>query len=67
MKTMTKKQMAEEILQSSSAMGVSERRFYNNVNRQTKGWIKHLYDDVMNAPNESEKKLNADYAMNWLR
>lgn len=65
--TMTKKQMAEEILQSSSAQGVSETRFYKNVNRQSKEWIQKAYDYVMNSKDEKEKVLNADFIMQWLR
>ena len=67
MGTMTKKQMAEEILQSSSAHGVSETRFYKNVNRQSKEWLQKAYDYVMNSKDEKEKILNADFVMQWLR
>ena len=64
---MTKKQMAEEILQSSSAMGVSETRFYKNVNKQSKEWIERSYDMVMISATAEEKKRNADFVMQWLR
>ena len=67
MKTMTKKQMAEEILQSSSACGVSERRFYKNVDKQSKEWFQRAYDYVMNSKDEKEKIMNADFIMQWLR
>lgn len=67
MQIMTKKEMAEEILQSSSAMGVSETRFYKNVNKQSKGWIERSYNYVMNSKTAEEKKLNADFVMQWLR
>lgn len=60
---MTKKDMAEEILQNSSLMGVSERRFYKNVNKQPKGFIKMLYDDVMSASSDEIKKSRADRSM----
>ena len=63
---MTKKEMAEEILQNSSLMGVSERRFYQNVTRQGKGFIKRLYDSVIESKTETERKQNADSAMGWL-
>lgn len=64
---MTKKEMAEEILQSSSAIGVSETRFYRNVNYQTKDWIKRAYNMVMKSESDEKKKLNADFVMQWLR
>ena len=64
---MTKKEMAEEILQSSSAIGVSETRFYRNVNYQTKDWIERAYNMVMNSESDEKKKLNADFVMQWLR
>lgn len=64
---MTKKEMAEEILHSSSAMGVSKTRFYKNVNKQSKEWIERLYYYVMNSKTVEEKKLNADFAMQWLK
>lgn len=64
---MTKKAMAEEILQSSSAIGVSETRFYRNVNYQTKDWIERAYNMVMNSESDEKKKLNADFVMQWLR
>ena len=63
---MTKKEMAEEILQNSSLMGVSERRFYQNVTRQGNGFIKRLYDSVIESKTETERKQNADSAMEWL-
>lgn len=59
---MTKKEMAEEILQNSSLMSVSEYRFYKNVNKQPKGFIKMLYDDVMSAGSDETKKSRADHA-----
>ena len=64
---MTKKEMAEEILQSSSAIGVSETRFYRNVNYQTKDWIERAYNMVMNSESDEKKKLNADFVMQWLK
>ena len=64
---MTKKEMAEEILQSSSCVGVSESKFYKNVNHQTKEWIERSYNHVMNSKDEKTKKLNADFVMQWLR
>lgn len=64
---MTKKEMAEEILQSSSAMGVSETRFYKNVNRFAKEWIERAYNMVVNSESEEKKKLNANFAMQFLR
>ena len=64
---MTKKEMAEEILQNSTCQGVSETRFYKNVNKQPKGWIEHSYNYVMESKTAEEKKLNADFAMQWLR
>ena len=67
MEKMTKKQMAEEILQSSSAKGVSETRFYKNVNKQSKEWIERSYNMVMVSTTEEEKKRNADFVMQWLR
>ena len=66
-KTLTKKEMAEIILQNSSCMGVSETRFYKNVNHQTKGWIERSYNYVMESKTAEEKKLNADFVMQWLR
>ena len=66
-KKMTKKEMAEEILQSSSAKGLSETRFYKNVNKQPKGWVEHLYNCVMESKTAEEKKLNADFGMQWFR
>lgn len=67
MKEMTKKQMAEEILQNSSCNGVSENRFYKNVNRQTKSWLERAYKMVMESETESRKKLNADFVMQFLK
>ena len=64
---MTKKEMAEEILQSSSAIGVSETRFYKNVSKQPKGWIERCYNAVVEAKTESEKKWHADYAMRYFQ
>ena len=64
---MTKKAMAEEILQSSSAIGVSETRFYRNVNYQTKDWIERAYNMVMKSESDEKKKLNADFVMQWLK
>ena len=64
---MTKKEMAEEILQNSSCVGVSESRFYKNVNRQSKDWVERSYNYVMDSKTESEKKLNADFVMQWLK
>ena len=64
---MTKKVMAEEILQSSSAIGVSETRFYKNVNRHSKSRIERWYKDVVEAKTESEKKWHADYAMRYFQ
>ena len=62
---MTKKEMAEEILQNSSLMGVSERRFYKNVNKQSKDFIKMLYDYVMDAGSDEVKKNRANYSMGY--
>jgi hypothetical protein len=64
---MTKKEMAEEILQNSTAKGVSENRFYKNVNKQSKDWIKRSYNMVMASSTEEEKKRNADFVIQWLR
>ena len=64
---MTKKAMAEVILQSSTAKGVSENRFYKNVNKQSKEWIERSYNMVMASTTEEEKKRNADFVMQWLR
>lgn len=64
---MTKKEMAEAILQSSSARGVSESRFYKNVNKFTKEWLEKAYNMVMNSENESKKTLNANFVMQFLR
>ena len=64
---MTKKQMAEEILQNSTCKGVSENRFYKNVNKQSKDWIERSYNMVMASTTEEEKKRNADFVMQWLR
>lgn len=64
---MTKKEMAEAILQSSSARGVLESRFYKSVNKQSKNWLERAYNMVMNSENETKKKLNADFVMQWLR
>ena len=64
---MTKKQMAEEILQNSTAKGVSENRFYKNVDKQSKDWIERSYNMVMVSTTEEEKKRNADFVMQWLR
>ena len=63
---MTKKEMAEEILINSSLNGISERRFYKNVNRQTKEWIERAYRMVINSKTEEEKERNAKFAMQWL-
>ena len=62
-KEKTKKQMAEEILQCSSLMGVSESMFYNKVNRRDKGTIRFWYHTVMNASSDEAKKRYADRAM----
>ena len=59
--------MAEEILQNSTQMGVSETRFYKNVNKQPKGWIERCYKDVINAKTVAERTWNADYAMRFLQ
>ncbi len=64
---MTKKEIAEEILQNSTAKGVSENRFYKNVNKQSKGWLERSYNMVMASTTEEEKKRNADFVMQWLR
>lgn len=64
---MTKKEMAEEILQSSSCQGVSENCFYKNVNKQSKDWIERAYNMVMNSESDEKKKLNADFVMQWLK
>lgn len=64
---MTKKEMAEAILQSSSARGVSESRFYKNVEKQRRDWIERAYNMVMNSENESKKTLNANFVMQFLR
>ena len=64
---MTKKEMAEEILQNSTAKGVSENRFYKNVNKQSKEWLERSYNMVMASTTEEEKKQNADFVMQWLR
>ena len=64
---MTKKEMAEEILQNSNAKGVSETRFYKNVNYLTKDWLERSYNMVMASTTEEEKKRNADFVMQWLR
>ena len=64
---MTKKQMAEEILQSSSAKGVSETRFYKNVSKFTKEWVEKAYNMVMKSEDKSKKTLNANFVMQFLR
>lgn len=67
MKGLTKKQMAEEILQNSTCNGVSETRFYKNVNQFAKEWVERAYNMVMNSESEEKKKLNANFAMQFLR
>lgn len=67
MKEMTKKQMAEEILQCSTAVGVSEKRFYANVTRQSKAWFKRAYKMVMESETDSDKKRFADVVMQFLK
>ena len=64
---MTKKEMAEAILQSSSARGVSESRFYKNVNKFTKEWLEKAYNMVFGSENESKKTLNANFVIQFLR
>ena len=64
---MTKKEIAEEILQNSTAKGVSENRFYKNVNKQSKEWLERSYNMVMASTTEEEKKRHADFIMQWLR
>lgn len=64
---MTKKEMAEVILQNSTCRGVSETRFYKNVTRFAKEWIERAYNMVMNSESEDKKKLNANFAMQFLR
>ena len=68
---MTKKEMVEEIMLNSSISDNQRARFYahldKNLNRQTKGWIERCYGFVMNSENESKKKLNADFVMQWFR
>lgn len=64
---MTKKEIAEEILQNSTAKGVSENKFYKNVNKQSKEWLERSYNMVMASTTEEEKKRNADFVMQWLR
>ena len=59
--------MAEEILQNSTASGVSERRFYRNVNKFTKEWLERAYNMVMTAKTEEEKKRHADFTIQFLR
>ena len=65
--TMTKKQIAEAILQNSTYRDVSETRFYKNVNKFTKEWLERAYNLVMNSKDEHTRNLNANFAMQFLR
>ena len=64
---MTKNEMAESILESSSAKNVSENRFYKNVAKQSKNWIERAYNMVMFSVTKEEKQKNANFVMQYLR
>lgn len=60
---MTKKEIAEAILQNSSLSGVSERQFYNGVKKIKKDRLSFMLRYINRSPNSIE---DANYYSNCI-